>query len=146
MDLVGVRVMISKSYKELCSLRLFEDRFEYLRLNGVIGKETFGHLRFINQKFYHSDDWIRFRDKVIIRDSSCNLGVEGYEILGRVIIHHINPITYDDIYNMRSCVFDMDNVICTDLLTHNAIHYGDNGLLVKIPDERYKFDTCPWRE
>lgn len=137
---------IIRSYEELITISSFEDRFEYLKLNGTVGKETFGFTRYINQNFYHSSEWFSFRDKVIIRDNGCDLGVLGYEIIGSIIIHHINPITYDDIVNMNDCVFDMNNVISTKLSTHNAIHYGDSNLLIKPLVERKKNDTCPWRQ
>lgn len=136
---------IIKTYKELTTLSSYEERFEYLKLNGTVGKETFGFARYINQSFYHSSEWLRFRDKVIIRDNGCDLGVIGHEIIDSIIIHHINPITYNDIVNMNKCVFDMNNVICTRLSTHNAIHYGDGNLLIKPPVVRKKNDTCPWR-
>lgn len=137
---------IIRSYEELITISSFEDRFEYLKLNGTVGKETFGFTRYINQNFYHSSEWLSFRDEVIIRDNGCDLGVLGYEIIGSIIIHHINPITYDDIVNMNDCVFDMNNVISTKLSTHNAIHYGDSNLLIKPLVERKKNDTCPWRQ
>lgn len=137
---------IIRSYEELITISSFEDRFEYLKLNGTVGKETFGFTRYINQNFYHSSEWLSFRGKVIIRDNGCDLGVLGYEIIGSIIIHHINPITYDDIVNMNDCVFDMNNVISTKLSTHNAIHYGDSNLLIKPLTERKKNDTCPWRQ
>ena len=137
---------IIRSYEELITISSFEDRFEYLKLNGTVGKETFGFTRYINQNFYHSSEWLSFRDKVIIRDNGCDLGVLGYEIIGSIIIHHINPITYDDIVNMNDCVFNMNNVISTKLSTHNAIHYGDSNLLIKPLVERKKNDTCPWRQ
>lgn len=135
-----------RSYEELSQIESFLERFEYLKLSGSIGKETFGHSRYINQILYHSYEWLEFRDKIIIRDNGCNLGVEGYEIKGSIIIHHINPITIDDILNRNPCVFDMDNAISTDLITHNAIHYGDRDLLILPPMERQKYDTCPWRK
>lgn len=137
---------IIKTYDELIQLPTFEARFEYLKLNGIVGKETFGFSRYINQSFYHSREWLRFRDKVIIRDNGCDLGVSGYEIVGSIIIHHLNPITYNDIVNMNECVFDMNNAISTKLSTHNAIHYGDSNLLIKPIVERTKNDTCPWRK
>ena len=137
---------IIKTYDELIQLSSFEERFEYLRLNRTVGKETFGFTRFVNQKFYHSSEWLSFRDKVIIRDNGCDLGVSGYDIIGSIIIHHINPITYEDIVNMNDCVFDLNNVISTKLSTHNAIHYGDGDLLIKPLTERSKNDTCPWRK
>ena len=134
-----------KSYDELARLPTFEERFEYLKLNGIVGKETFGFTRYINQNFYHSSEWLSFRNNVIIRDKGCDLGVDGYDIFGSIIIHHINPITYNDIVNMNSCVFDMNNVISTKLSTHNAIHYGNGDLLIKPLAERRKNDTCPWK-
>ncbi|WP_336595681.1 hypothetical protein, partial [Bacteroides acidifaciens] len=106
---------------------------------------TFGFKRWLNQEFYHSDEWLRFRDKIIIRDGGCDLAVEGFEIFSSIIIHHLNPITYEDILDRNPCVFDMNNVVCTKLSTHNAIHYGDENLLTKPPVERRRNDTCPWR-
>ena len=99
----------------------------------------------MNQEFYHSDDWLRFRDKIIVRDNGCDLAVDGFNIYGPIIIHHINPITYDDLINRSPSVFDPENVISTKLSTHNAIHYGDESLLILAPIERTKNDTCPWR-
>lgn len=134
-----------KTYSELIRIPTFEERYRYLRLYGSVGEETFGFKRWVNQEFYHSDKWLRFRDKIIIRDNGCDLAVKGFEIYGPIIIHHLNPITYDDILNQNPCVFDPDNVVCTKLSTHNAIHYGDETLLPKLPVERTKNDTCPWR-
>lgn len=134
-----------RTYRELSRLETFEERFRYLKLDGVIGEETFGFRRWINQKFYHSDPWLRFRDEIIIRDNGCDLGVEGFDIYGPIIVHHINPITSDDILNNDPCVFDPNNVISTKLSTHNAIHYGDESLLVLSPVERTRNDTCPWK-
>lgn len=138
--------MKNKTYSELITLPSFEERFMYLKLDGVVGDETFGFKRWINQELYHSDEWSSFRDKIIIRDCGCDLGVPGFEIYGSVLIHHINPITYDDILHRHSCVFDPENVICTKLSTHNAIHYGDESLLVLSPVERSRNDTSPWRK
>ncbi len=135
----------SKSYSELIRIPTFEERFRYLKLGGTIGRETFGYRRWLNQEFYHSDAWRRFRDEITIRDNGCDLGIEGYEIHGRILIHHINPITYEDILSMRECVFDPENAICTRLSTHNAIHYGDESKLITAPIERRPGDTCPWR-
>lgn len=137
---------IIKSYEEMILLPTFEERFDYLKLNGEVGKETFGFARYLNQTFYHSSEWLRFRDKVIIRDNGCDLGVKGYDIIGPVLIHHINPITHEDIVNMNDCVFDLNNVISTKLSTHNAIHYSNDGMLVNPLEERRKNDTCPWRQ
>ena len=135
-----------KTYSELITLPTFEERFQYLKLDGVVGKETFGFKRRLNQEFYHSDEWLSFRDNIIIRDCGCDLGVSGFEIHGSVLIHHLNPITYDDILYRRSCIFDPENAICTKLSTHNAIHYGDKSLLVLAPVERSRNDTSPWRK
>lgn len=137
---------MNKTYSELITLPTFKERFLYLKLDGAVGKETFGFKRWLNQEFYHSDEWLRFRDDVIIRDNGCDLGILGYEIFGPVLIHHINPITYEDILHRNPCVFDLENVITTRLKTHNAIHYGDEGLLLLTPVERKANDTCPWRK
>lgn len=134
-----------KTYSELIQIPTFEERYHYLRLFGSVGEETFGFKRWLNQEFYHSSEWLKFRDKIIIRDGGCDLAVDGFEIYGSIIIHHLNPITYDDILNRNPCVFDPDNVVCTKLSTHNAIHYGDETLLSKIQVERTRNDTCPWR-
>lgn len=135
-----------RTYSELITLSTFTERFLYLKLDGAIGKETFGFKRWINQEFYHCDEWLRFRDDIIIRDEGCDLGVQGYDIYGSVLIHHLNPITYEDILHRAPCVFDPENVICTQLSTHNAIHYGDENLLILSPVERSRNDTCPWRK
>lgn len=135
-----------KTYSELIALPTFEERYQYLKLDGVVGKETFGFKRWVNQELYHSDLWQSFRDEIIIRDDGCDLGVPGYNIHGSVLIHHLNPITYEDILQQNPCVFDLENVICTKLSTHNAIHYGDESLLILSPVERVRNDTCPWRK
>lgn len=135
-----------KSYSELITLSTFEKRFQYLKLEGTIGQETFGSRRWLNQNFYHSDKWLRFRDSIIIRDSGCDLGVQGYDIYGPVLIHHLNPITYENILYNDQCVFDPENVICTNLRTHNAIHYGTDNVIANTLVERSRNDTCPWRK
>lgn len=134
-----------RTYSELITLPTFIERFRYLKLNGSIGMDTFGHDRYLNQILYHSEEWRRFRREVIIRDNGCDLGCEDYEIHGRVLIHHINPITVEDIIRRDPCIFDFENVISTSHDTHNAIHYGDESLLVTEPIERTPYDTCPWR-
>lgn len=138
--------MIIKTYSELITITNYKDRYKYLKLDGKVGEKTFGFNRYINQEFYHSDDWLRFRDKIIIRDNGCDLGMEGYDIRGSILVHHINPVTLDDIINRCRCVFDPENTISTKLSTHNAIHYGDESLLILPPIERSKNDTCPWRQ
>ena len=133
-----------KTYSELITLQTFEDRFNYLQLRGEVGKSTFGHNRYLNQILYNSPEWRRFRNEIIIRDNGCDLACDGYEIYGRALIHHINPITVEDIVNRNPMVFDPENVITTVHSTHNAIHYGDESLLPKSPIERKQNDTCPW--
>lgn len=137
---------IIRSYSELISIPTFEERFEYLRLDGRVGAETFGFDRYLNQKLYRSQKWKRIRDSIIIRDNGCDLACEGYEIHGKIIIHHINPITVEDIINENSIVFDPENLISTTHSTHNAIHYGDESLLITGPIERRANDTCPWKK
>lgn len=134
-----------KTYSELITLQTFEDRFNYLQLRGEVGKSTFGHNRYLNQILYNSPEWRRFRNEIIIRDNGCDLACDGYEIYGKALIHHINPITVEDIVNRNPMVFDPENVITTVHSTHNAIHYGDESLLPKSPIERKQNDTCPWR-
>lgn len=138
--------MSFKTYSELMNLHTFEERFQYLKLEGAIGQETFGFQRWLNQEFYHSSEWLSFRDSIIIRDNGCDLGVPGFEIYSSILIHHLNPITYDDLLNRNTCVLDSENVICTKLSTHNAIHYGDENLLIIAPIQRSHNDTCPWRK
>lgn len=136
-----------RTYSELSKLETFDERFRYLMLRGTVGAETFGYDRYLNQALYHSDDWDRVRDLVIIRDCGCDLGVEGYEISGRIIVHHMNPITVDDIYKRSELVLDPEFLICTTLNTHNGIHYGDETLLDQMkPLIRTPNDMCPWRK
>ena len=134
-----------KRYSELILLPTFEERYKYLQLNGAIGNETFGFDRYINQMFYRSQEWKHVRDYVIIRDNGCDLGIEGHEIRGKILIHHMNPIGIKDIQQVNKILLDPEYLITTMLSTHNAIHYGDESLLVKDPIERSKNDTCPWK-
>lgn len=135
-----------KTYTELSKLKTFEERFNYLRLDGSVGKDTFGFDRIFNQKFYRSPEWKEIRDFVITRDNGCDLGAEGHEIYGnRIIIHHINPICLEDIERKSSLLLNPDNLITTIHRTHNAIHYGDETVLVTAPIERTVNDTCPWK-
>lgn len=138
-------LMSIKTYTELSQFNSFEDRYRYLRLGGSVGIDTFGFDRYLNQIFYRSKKWKRVRDKVILRDNGCDLGVEGYEIHGRILIHHMNPITINDIEQESEFLLDPEFLISTTHNTHNAIHYGDENLLIKVPLERTQFDTCPWR-
>lgn len=144
-DIVDKVRKMTKTYSELIKLKTFKERYEYLRLDGLIGEETFGFDRYMNQKFYKSKEWKRIRDQVIVRDNGCDLGVEGYEIGGRILIHHMNPILLKDIQTLSEFLLNPEYLICTTLDTHNAIHYGDSNLLVIEPIERTKNDTCPWR-
>ena len=135
-----------RTYSELITLPTFTERFNYLKLDGFVGKETFGYDRYINQQLYkYNPRWKKSRDKVIIRDNGCDLGVEGYEIFGKIIVHHMNPITLDDVLNDRDWIYDPEYLICTVHNTHNAIHYGDEKLLMTAPIVRTKNDTCPWK-
>lgn len=134
-----------KRYSELILLPTFEERYKYLQLNGIIGDETFGFDRYINQMFYRSQEWKQVRDYVIVRDNGCDLGIEGHEIRGKILIHHMNPIGIKDIQQVNKFLLDPEYLITTMLSTHNAIHYGDESLLVKDPIERSKNDTCPWK-
>ena len=138
--------MMSKTYSELIAIPKYEDRFRYLQLQGAVGKDTFGYDRYLNQVLYNSQEWKRFRNEIIVRDNGCDLAFEGYDIHGRILVHHINPITVDDVVNRNPIVFDPENVICVTHNTHNAIHYGDESLLITAPVERTKHDTCPWKK
>lgn len=135
-----------RTYSELITLPTFEERYRYLRIGGKVGKETFGFNRYLNQVFYSSEEWKRIRRDVIIRDFGCDLGVEGFEIYGRIIVHHMNPITKDDIISRSKFLLDPEFLICTSHNTHEAITYGDESLLALLPIERTKNDTCPWKQ
>ena len=137
--------MMTKTYSEMVEFPTFEERFEYLKLGGKVGEATFGFDRYLNQTLYRSAEWRRFRNKIIVRDQGCDLGIEDRSIGDRVIIHHLNPITIDDIVKRHPCLFDPENVVCVSFMTHEAIHYGDDSLLIKNPIERRPNDTCPWR-
>ena len=135
-----------RCYSELVKLPSYIERFNYLKLGGKVGADTFGFDRYLNQQFYHNDPmWRSSRDTVIIRDNGCDLGVEGYEIHGKIIVHHMNVVTMDDIIKKRDWIYDPEFLICTVHNTHNAIHYGDEKMLIKGPNERTPNDTCPWK-
>ena len=137
--------MIIKSYSELIALPTFIERYRYLQLGGRVGEETFGFDRWLNQRFYKDPEWLSARDKVIIRDNGCDLGMEGHEIYGKILVHHINPITKEDILRRSRTLFNPENLICTIKNTHDAIHYGDESLLIIAPTIRTRNDTCPWK-
>ena len=134
-----------RTYSELIQLPTFEERFRYLRLKGSVGKETFGFDRYLNQNFYRSSAWKRVRDQVIVRDNGCDLGIDDRIIYGKILIHHMNPINDEDVLNMTDILLNPEYLICVTLDTHNAIHYGDEDLLIKEPVVRFKNDTCPWK-
>ncbi len=134
-----------KCYSELMLLPTFQARYQYLRLNGEVGKETFGFDRYMNQFFYRSPEWRRVRDFVITRDEGFDLGIPGREIFGRIVIHHMNPIRPEDIRNRSDLLLDPEYLITTIHDTHLAIHYGDEHLLLQEPVERRPNDTCPWK-
>ena len=137
--------MSIKTYSELITIQTFEERFKYLQLKGSVGKDTFGYDRYLNQVLYRSPEWKRLRNQIIIRDDGCDLACDGYDVYGKVLIHHLNPITVEDVLARSRKVFDPDNLVCVSHNTHNAIHYGDVDLLVTGPIIRTKNDTCPWR-
>lgn len=134
-----------KTYSELITLPTFEERYEYLRLKGVVGKDTFGFDRYLNQNFYRSAEWKKIRDFVIVRDNGCDLGIEDRVIYGKILIHHMNPITDQDIIHATDALLNPEYLISVTHTTHNAIHYGDVDLLVTKPIVRTKHDTCPWK-
>jgi hypothetical protein len=134
-----------RTYRELNRLTTFMDRYRYLKLKGIIGETTFGFDRYLNQMLYTSKRWKETRDEIIIRDNGCDLGIEGYEIHGKILIHHMNPITIEDVEYDRDIIYDPEFLISTMVSTHNAIHYGDESLLPKLPIDRKPNDTCPWR-
>lgn len=134
-----------RTYTDLIKLPTFQERFKYLELNGVVGSDTFGFDRYLNQNFYTSQEWQRIKREVILRDNGCDLGVDGYTIFGRVIVHHMNPISPEDILNQTDLLMNPEFLICVSHTTHNAIHYGSENLLPKGPADRKPNDTCPWR-
>ena len=134
-----------RTYSELIQFDNYIDRYNYLKLGGKVGEETFGFDRYLNQQFYKSKEWLRLRDEIIIRDNACDLGIPDREISSRVIIHHMNPITKNDIINQTEYLLNPEYMICVTKRTHDAIHYGDESLLFTGIVERTKNDTCPWK-
>lgn len=135
-----------RTYSDLIKLSTFEERYRYLRLDGIVGSETFGFDRFINQDFYRSKEWKSIRDFIIVRDNGCDLAIEGYDIYGKIYVHHLNPVTIKDIQENTAFLMEPEYLISTTLSTHNAIHYGDESLLIQEPVRRSKNDTCPWKQ
>lgn len=134
-----------RRYTELKRFKTFKDRYEYLRLGGIVGDSTFGFDRYLNQLLYTSDKWRRIRNEIIIRDNGCDLGIEGYDLRNKIIIHHMNPLTIKDVQDVSDDIFNPEYLICVSQRTHNAIHYGDESLLPQMPIERRPNDTCPWK-
>ena len=134
-----------RTYSELIKLQTFEERFQYLQLNGRVGEETFGFDRYLNQKFYNDPEWLRIRDQVIIRDNGCDLAMPDREIKTQILVHHINPLDKADILRRSDFLLNPEYLICTIKATHDAIHYGDESKLIIMPPERRPNDTCPWR-
>lgn len=135
-----------RTYSELITLPTFEERFKYLELGGTVGKETFGFDRYLNQRFYKTEEWKAVRHHVIVRDNGCDLGIEGRDIHGRIYIHHMNPLNAKDILDRSDYLLNPEYLITVTLRTHNAIHYGDESLLLLAPVERSRNDTCPWKK
>lgn len=138
--------MKTRCYSELIKLETYEERLRYLTIGDKVGRETFGYSRYLNQAFYKSDEWKSVRDKVIVRDNACDLGVDDREIHGKILVHHINPITPDDIKNRSAKLLDPENLICTTKITHDGIHYGNEQVMFIGMTERRQNDTIPWRE
>lgn len=137
---------MSRRYSELILLPTFAERFKYLNLSGIVGEETFGSKRYFNQQFYTSKEWIDFRRSIILRDHGCDLGVDGHDIFGPIHIHHLEPLTIDDVIEHSELLMDPENVICTSGFTHKAIHYGNEDYLMSFLVERTPNDQCPWRK
>jgi hypothetical protein len=133
-----------KTYSELSRLTTFDDRFQYLRLRGEVGEVTFGFERYLNQVLYHSRDWKYTKDDIILRDNACDLGIPGLEIAHGLLVHHINPITIEDLETGADCIFNPNNLITTVITTHNAIHFGVTNLSPRLPLQRSVGDTRLW--
>ena len=142
---MSMKMKTIRTYSELIKLQTFEERFQYLQLNGRVGEETFGFDRYLNQKFYNDPEWLRIRDQVIIRDNGCDLAMPDREIKTRILVHHMNPINKEDILRRSDFLLNPEYLICTIKATHDAIHYGDESKLIIMPPERRPNDTCPWR-
>lgn len=138
--------MKCKTYSELIQIPTFDDRLKYAYIGGGVGKETFGFDRWVNQRLYNSKEWRQLRNDIIIRDNGCDLAAKGYDLYDRILIHHLNPITYDDVVNRADCIFDPENLICVSHETHNYIHYGmKENIDLGLNSERTPNDMCPWK-
>lgn len=135
-----------RSYSELITFPSFDERFDYLSLTGVVGERTFGGNRYLNQNFYRSREWKQIRDQIITRDNGCDLGLDGYQIGGQIIIHHINPITELTMKSLDEIILNPENLITVSVMTHKALHYGDKSLIISDPIVRKPNDTCLWKE
>ena len=144
-DIVGMVMKMIRTYSKLITLPTFEERYQYLKIGGTVGEETFGFDRYLNQSFYKTKEWLRIRDPVIVRDQGCDLAMIDREIRGKILVHHMNPITKEDVVRRTKYLLDPEYLICTVKNTHDAIHYGDESVLIKAPIERQKNETCPWR-
>lgn len=138
--------MMIRRYSDLKQIHTFEERYDYLRIAGIVGERTFGFDRYLNQMLYTSKRWLRTRDTIIIRDDGCDLGMDDYEIHGIIVIHHMNPLTIEDVELDREIIYNPEFLICTTLKTHNAIHFGDKNLLPQLTITRKRNDTCPWKQ
>lgn len=136
---------MTRTYDELSKLKTFDERFQYLKLDGVIGEDLFGYMRQLNQAFYTSSLWKNVRNQIIIRDDGCDLGIPGHTIFGKLLVHHLNPLTKEDLINHSSRLVDPNNLITVSFDTHQAITYGDVALIQRDPIERSENDTCPWK-
>lgn len=134
-----------KTYSELMKIQTFLGRYDYLKLCGRVGEATFGSRRYLNQMIYQTDRWLLIRDKIIVRDNGCDLGIPDREIMARITIHHIDPISIEDVLSDNPKVWSTENLITSSEMTHKAIHYGNENLLMKEPIIRREYDTCPWK-
>lgn len=134
-----------RTYRELIRIPSFEERYEYLKVAGIVGEPVFGLNRYVNQALYSSPEWKRVRHQVIVRDNGCDLAHPDFEINDRIYIHHLNPLTLEQLENGDDEIFDMENLVCTSYDTHQAIHFGSAQMLPQLPIERRPFDTCPWK-
>lgn len=137
---------IIRTYSDLVKLGTFAERYQYLKLHGVVGGDTFGFDRYLNQVLYRSKEWRDLRHRIIVRDNGCDMALEGWDICGPVTVHHMNPLTVKDVDERNPDIFEPEFLVCVSHNTHNAIHYGDESLLPKEPIERRAGDTCPWKK